>query len=61
MNDTIYVNELLSRLKAADDPCLFDALFTMYVYRYRQVFSNTIQFTVIEKAHFSLQNELCCN
>ncbi|GAB3938492.1 hypothetical protein [Larkinella terrae] len=61
MNDTVYVNEILRRLKAGEDPSLFDALFTLYIYRYRQVFSNTIQFTVIEKAPVPLPSELCCN
>ncbi|RRB07225.1 hypothetical protein [Larkinella rosea] len=61
MNDTVYVNELLRRLKTTNDPSLFDALFAMYIYRYRQVFDNTVQFTVIEKAPDSLQLELCRN
>jgi hypothetical protein len=54
MNDTVYVTELLRRLKTTDDPTLFDALFNLYIYRYRQVLSNSVQFTVIEKAPLSL-------
>ena len=54
MNDTVYVTELLRRLKTTDDPTLFDALFTLYIYRYRQVFSNSVQFTVVEKKPLSL-------
>ena len=54
MNDTVYVTELLRRLKTTDDPTLFDALFTLYIYRYRQVLSNSLQFTVVEKAPLSL-------
>jgi hypothetical protein len=54
MNDTIYVNELLRRLKTTDDPSLFDTLFTMYIYRYRQVLSNTVQFTIVEKTPLCL-------
>ncbi|MFC5408625.1 hypothetical protein ACFPMF_04860 [Larkinella bovis] len=49
MNDTIYVKELIRRLAATNDPSLFDTLFTMYIYRYRQVFENTLTFTLIEK------------
>ncbi|WP_421825583.1 hypothetical protein [Larkinella sp.] len=54
MNDTVYVTELLRRLKTTDDPTLFDTLFTLYIYRYRQVLSNSVQFTVVEKAPLSL-------
>jgi hypothetical protein len=54
MNDTVYVTELLRRLKTNDDPILFDALFALYIYRYRQVLSNSVQFTVVEKVPLSL-------
>ncbi|KAA9356340.1 hypothetical protein [Larkinella humicola] len=54
MNDTVYVTELLRRLNATDDPTLFDALFTLYIHRYRQVLSNSIRFTVVEKVPLSL-------
>ncbi|MFD1140147.1 hypothetical protein ACFQ4C_03470 [Larkinella insperata] len=54
MNDTLYVNELLRQLKTTNDPAVFDALFVMYIYRYRQVLDNTVHFTITEKIPFSL-------
>ncbi|GAB3903481.1 hypothetical protein GCM10028803_32020 [Larkinella knui] len=56
MNDTVYVTEILQRLKTTDDPSLFDALFLVYIHRYRQVLSNTVTFTVVEKTPFTLGN-----
>ncbi|GAB3274258.1 hypothetical protein GCM10027347_47050 [Larkinella harenae] len=54
MNDTVYVHELFCRLKTSPDPTLFDSLYIMYIYRYRQVFDNTLRFTVTEKVPFSV-------
>lgn len=54
MNDVIYVNELLRRLKTTHEASLFEALFVLYIHRYRQVHSNTFEFSVIEKVPFSL-------
>ncbi|MGV3556873.1 hypothetical protein [Larkinella arboricola] len=55
MNDAMYVNELLRQLKTTDDPAMFDTLFVMYIYRYRQVLDNTVHFTITEKIPFSLE------
>lgn len=41
MNDSAYVTQLLRQLKIDQNPALFNALFVMYVHRYRQVLQNT--------------------
>ncbi|GAB3325591.1 hypothetical protein GCM10027299_23910 [Larkinella ripae] len=61
MNDTVYVTELLRRLKTSDDPSLFNTLFAMYIYRYRQVLDNTLQFTITERVPDCLSMETISN
>ncbi|WP_128543778.1 hypothetical protein [Larkinella soli] len=58
MNDSILVKELIHRLKTTGDPALFDTLFLLYVYRYRQVLQNTVYFTVRESDRRDLPGPL---